>query len=152
VYPLDHATAESVAGTLSDTLAPFNGSVVPDPKSNDLIVSGTRAVQSAAAVLVPALDRAPSAAAGPLEVISGPVSIEGAVGRPGRYELPNDAGFTLARLLSSAQGPAADATRISVFRGRDDALVHLLDVSALRAMPEAAMPIRAGDRIVVARD
>ena len=152
VYPLSNTNTEHVAGTLADTLAPFHGSVQPDPRNNSVIVSGTRAVQSAAEVIVRALDRDATADNGVAEIPSGPVSIEGAVGRPGKYELPADSGFTLARLLSSAQGPANGATRISVYRGHEDALVHLLDVAALETMPEASIPILAGDRIVVARD
>ncbi|MFG0258959.1 MAG: secretin N-terminal domain-containing protein, partial [Phycisphaerales bacterium JB041] len=57
VYPLSNTPADELAETLAATLDPFDGSVAPDPRTNALIVSGTAAVQSAAEVLIGALDR-----------------------------------------------------------------------------------------------
>lgn len=57
VYPVANTSADAVAGTLAATLRHFNGSVAPDAQTNTLIVSGSRAVQQAAGVLIGALDR-----------------------------------------------------------------------------------------------
>lgn len=154
VFPLANTPAAELLPLLSRRLeeAGLEDAVraVPDQATNSIILHGRPEQLRVAEVLLRELDgpeRDPGDGANAAP--AGDVQIEGAVVRPGSYQIPPGGQFTLQRLLNSAGGPLPEARRVLVTRPSEAGprLVHLVNVVCART--DEAFVLEADDRVLV---
>lgn len=133
-----------------------NGSATISAVGNQMFINAPKRVHDRVAWLLGELAKDTVSSHDPFAPAAPPASvrIEGAVTRPGSYQIPTAGELRLDQLLTAAGGIDSNATRIFVRQDNGDGqIIHMIDIGAMRTMADVqGITLSPWDSVFVAGD